>query len=146
MNGFDRKIDGGSGSWLKNIYKRKHRLSNASGFTLLELMSVLVIMGVIFSISIKKFEIISDTASLTALRVGVRELNTRETLVWTDMKLSDAGWTNDADVFSAVDKKIGHKYGWNPAPNVSGGKLHYETQFVDLTRDASTNKSTAAWH
>jgi hypothetical protein len=109
-------------------------------------MAVMVIMGVMFSITVKKFDLLSDTASLTALKVGVRELNTRETLVWTNIKLSDNGWSNDADVYTAVDKEMGHEYNWNPAPNVSGGKLRYKAQFVDLNRDASTTKTTGVWH
>ena len=145
MNGFGFKIDGGSDSWLKKMFKRYPGMPNSKGFTLLEMMSVLVIMGVMFSVTIKKFDILSDNASLTALKVGIRELNTRETLVWTNMKLSDLGWTGDADVFSAVDKNIGHKYGWNPPPNVSGGKLYYKAKSIDLNRVASTNKTTGAW-
>jgi prepilin-type N-terminal cleavage/methylation domain-containing protein len=146
MNGFGLKIDGGSDSWLKKMLKRHLGIQNSKGFTLLEMMSVLVIMGVMFSITIKKFDILSDNASLTALKVGVRELNMRETLVWTNMKLSDLGWTGDADVFSAVDKNIGHKYSWNPHPSVSGGKLHYKAKAIDLNRVASTNKTTGAWN
>ena len=146
MDGFDHKIDGGSDFWLKKMFKRYLRIQNSKGFTLLEMMSVLVIMGIMFSITIKKFDILSDNASLTALKVGVRELNTRETLVWTNMKLSDLGWTGDADVFSAVDKNIGQKYGWNPPPNVNGGKLYYEAKSIDLTRVASTSKTTGVWN
>ena len=146
MNGFGFKIDGGSDSWLKKMFKRYPGMPNSKGFTLLEMMSVLVIMGVMFSVTIKKFDILSDNASLTALKVGIRELNTRETLVWTNMKLSDLGWTGDADVFNAVDKNIGHKYGWNPPPNASGGKLYYEAKSIDLKRVASTNKTTGAWN
>ena len=118
---------------------------NVKGFTLLEIMAILVIMGTMFSITIKKFDLITDSAGLTALKVGVRELNTRETLVWTNIKLSDDGWLNDGAVYNAVDKKIGQGYGWNPAPTVFGGKLHYKAQSIDLNRDASTNKSTGAW-
>jgi len=146
MNGFDRPIDGGSGSGLQIRLRGWHLLQIAKGFTLLEVMAVLVIMGTLFSRSIKKFDLITDSASLTALKVGVRELNTRETLVWTDIKLSDDGWLNDGVVYHAVDKKIGQGYDWNPAPTVSGGKLHYKIQSLDLDRDASTNKSTGAWH
>jgi len=146
MNGFDRPIDGGSGSGLQIRLRGWHLLHIAKGFTLLEVMAVLVIMGTLFSRSIKKFDLITDSASLTALKVGVRELNTRETLVWTDIKLSDDGWLNDGVVYHAVDKKIGQGYDWNPAPTVSGGKLHYKIQSLDLDRDASTNKSTGAWH
>ena len=146
MNGIDLKIDGESDSWLKKMLKRHLRTQNSKGFTLLEMMSILVIMGVMFSITIKKFDILSNNANLTALKVGIRELNTRETLVWTNMKLSDFGWTGDAEVFNAVDKNISHKYGWNPPPNVSGGKLHYNAKSIDLNRVASTNKTTGAWN
>ena len=75
---------------LKRIYQK-----NQKGFTLLEMMSVLVIMGVIVSVAIKKFDLLSNTASITAIKSGIRELNTRETLVWTQIKLSDTGWSND---------------------------------------------------
>ncbi len=146
MCGFDRKKEGGSGSWLQNIIQGACRRNNTQGFTLLEMMAVLVIMGTIFSISMKKFDVISDTASLTALKVGARELNMRETLVWTKIKLSDEGWLNDAAVFNAVDKKIGQGYDWNPAPDVTGGRLHYKAQSIDLNRDASTIKSSGNWH
>ena len=146
MNGFGFFNEGVSDFWLKKMLKRHLRFQNSKGFTLLEMMAVLVIMGVMFSITIKKFDILSDNASLTALKVGVRELNTRETLVWTNMKLSDLGWTGDEDVFSAVDKNIGHKYAWNPPPDISGGKLHYKAKSIDLNRVASTNKTTGVWN
>jgi len=57
-------------------------IANRKGFTLIELMAVLVIMSVMASVAIKKFDLLSDSASITALKTGVRELNTRETLVW----------------------------------------------------------------
>jgi prepilin-type N-terminal cleavage/methylation domain-containing protein len=66
-------------------------IRNHKGFTLLELMSVLVILGVMTSVGVKKYDILSETADLTAIQAGVRELNTQEALVWIDMKLSDTG-------------------------------------------------------
>jgi hypothetical protein len=67
-------------------------------------------------------------------------------LEWTKIKLSDEGWKNDGEVFSAVDKQIGQVYRWNPVPDVTGGKLYFKVQFVDLNRNSSTNKSAGAWH
>jgi hypothetical protein len=65
---------------------------------------------------------------------------------WTKIKLSDAGWKNDMDVFNAVDKKIGQGYGWNPPPDVSGGRLQFKAQVVELNRKASTSRSVGIWH
>ena len=120
-------------------------VANKKGFTLIELLSVLVIMSVMLSIGIKKFDLLSDTASITALKEGVRELNTQETLVWTQIKLSDADWTSDADVFDAIDKNLGQGYSWNPDPNIGGGTLHYRSRSVVLVRNESTRNSVGSW-
>jgi prepilin-type N-terminal cleavage/methylation domain-containing protein len=120
-------------------------VANRKGFTLLELMSVLVIMGVMLSVAIRKFDMVSDTGSITALRAGVRELNTQETLVWIDMKLSDTGWTKDVDVYNAVGKNLGQGYRWSPGPAITGGTLHHEGQSVALVRTPSTRDSAGSW-
>lgn len=116
------------------------------GFTLLELMSVLVIMGVIFSIAIKKYDLLSDSARITALKAGVRELNTQETLVWTQMKISEIGWTADVDVYNAVEKNLGQGYRWDPGPTITGGTLYYKSQSVVLVRDQSLRNTVGSWH
>ena len=120
-------------------------VANRNGFTLLELLSVLVIMSVMLSVGIKKFDLLSDTASITALKEGVRELNTQETLVWTQIKLSDTDWTSDADVFNSMDKNLGQGYRWNPGPNIGGGTLHYKSRSIVLVRNESTRNSVGSW-
>ena len=90
---------------LQNI-----RARNQKGFTLIELLSVMVIMSVMVSVGIKKFDLLSDKASITALQAGIRELKTRETVAWSKIKLSDTGYTNDAEVYDSVDKNIGPGY------------------------------------
>jgi prepilin-type N-terminal cleavage/methylation domain-containing protein len=127
---------------LKRIYPK-----NQKGFTLLEMMSVLVIMGIIFSVAIKKYDLLSNTASITAIKSGVRELNTRETLVWTKIKLSEDGWSDDEDVYNEVDTELGTEYSWFPDPPTStGGTLSYKSQSVVLTRTESTMNSIGFWH
>ena len=44
---------------------------------------------------------------MTVLKSGLMELNTRETVTWSKIKLSDAGYSNDAEVYNAIDKSIG---------------------------------------
>lgn len=121
-------------------------ISNRKGFTLLELMAVLVIMGVMASAGVKKYDRLSDTADITALKAGIRELNMQETLVWIQMKLSDTGWTSDLDVFNAVDKNLGQGYRWDPGPDISGGTLHYQSQSIALVRSESTRSNEGSWN
>jgi prepilin-type N-terminal cleavage/methylation domain-containing protein len=130
----------------KSKTKLNSRDDNQKGFTLIELISVMVIMGVMLSVAIKKFDLLSDNASITALRSGIRELDTREIVSWSKSKLSDTGYSNDTDVYNAVDKKIGPEYIWNPAPNTSGGRLHFKSQAIDLTRVPSTPTSPGSWN
>ena len=109
-------------------------------------MAVMVIMGVMASVGVKKFEQVSDTANITAIKAGIRELNTQETQVWIDIKLSDTGWTADVDVYNAVEKNIGQGYSWSPGPAIDGGTLHYKSQSVALVRNPSTGQTVGSWN
>jgi hypothetical protein len=106
----------------------------------------MIILGVLGSVAIQKFELLSDTAAARVLAVGVKELNVRESMVWTNMKISSVGYTTDEDVFTQVDKNLGPKYKWDPGPNIGGGTLCCESQSCDLTRTPSTNTTAAKWN
>lgn len=123
----------------------KLNTSNDKGFTLIEVMSVIVIMSVMLSVGIKKLDLLSSTAADRLMESLIRELNTRETLVWTKIKLSDSGWTNDADVFAQMDTDLGSEIGWSEEPNVTGGTLRFKSRSMALTRIASTNASVGRW-
>jgi prepilin-type N-terminal cleavage/methylation domain-containing protein len=125
----------------------RHYGRNEKGLTLIEILAVLVIMGVLVSVATKKFDLLTDTTSISSLRIGIRELNTRESLVWTKMKISDAGYSNDEDVYNAVDKNLGPGYSWNPGPGrTTGGTLHFRSQSVPLLRNVSTRNSAGSWN
>ena len=121
------------------------RIDNQKGFTLIELISVMVIMGVMLSVAIKKFDILTDQASITAIKSGVQELRTRESITWFKIKISDTGYTNDVDVYNAIEKNLGQGYIWNPGPDISGGRLHFKSQSVNLSRTLSTRSSPGSW-
>jgi prepilin-type N-terminal cleavage/methylation domain-containing protein len=125
--------------------KKRSTLRNQKGFTLIELLSVMIIMGVMSSVAVKKVDFITDTASAKALAVAVKELNVRESLVWSQMKISLDGYTTDADLFDALDKELGAKFEWDPGPGIDGGTLHCESQSVVLNRTQSTNSAPGQW-
>jgi prepilin-type N-terminal cleavage/methylation domain-containing protein len=121
---------------------------NQKGFTLIELISVMIIMGVVASVSVQKFDIVSDTAAQEALHLGIKELNIRESLTWSNIKISTDGYTNDADLWSVVapELDLGGKYLWGPGPHITdGGTLHFETQSIALNRQPSTTLAAAQW-
>ena len=118
---------------------------NQKGFTLIELISVMIIMGVFASVSIQKFDLLSETASQQALYLGIKELNIRESLTWTNLKISNTGYTNDDDLYPLIDTDLGAGYKWNPGPSISGGTLHFRAHSKTLTRVPSTEKSAAKW-
>jgi prepilin-type N-terminal cleavage/methylation domain-containing protein len=125
--------------------KNRSGLQNQKGFTLIELISVMVIMGVMSSVAVKKIDSLSDTAGSKALVLAVKELNVRESLVWSNTKISGDGYTTDADVFAALDKNIGVKFKWNPGPTTDGGTLHYESESIVLNRIHSTTAGAGKW-
>jgi prepilin-type N-terminal cleavage/methylation domain-containing protein len=131
----------------RKLEHKGHDLRSQDGFTLLELMSVLVILGVLFSVIIHEFTTLSDTAYKNALHAAIRELNIRETLIWSNFKISTDGWTDDDDIFKLVDtEELGGGYYWNPSAGKLGGALHFGPQSINLTRAQSTNKSAASWN
>jgi prepilin-type N-terminal cleavage/methylation domain-containing protein len=123
---------------------RSHTL-NQKGFTLIELISAIIIMGVMATVAVKKLDFISGTAADIVLQQSVEELNARENLNWIDIKLSSTNWTNDGDVYSAMDTNLGSEFVWTSGPNASGGTLRFRDQSTALNRIPSTFTSAGSW-
>jgi len=128
------------------LMKKRCGLGNQKGFTLIELISVIIIMGVMGSVSIKKFDLLSDTAAARVLTDSIKELNIRESMTWIDLKFSADSTITDEEVFAAMDPNLGSDYVWIEGPNASGGKLSFRYLSATLVRTPSTNKSPATWN
>ena len=125
--------------------KRRFSKLNQDGFTLIELISIMIILGVLGSVSVKKYDNLTVTASERALTTALIELNVRESLIWANMKISSDGYTNDADAYAALNTDLGAKLKWNPGPAIDGGTLHLESQSILLHRTPSTNSAPGRW-
>jgi prepilin-type N-terminal cleavage/methylation domain-containing protein len=121
-------------------------IRNQRGFTLIELISIMIILGVIGSVAVRKYETLTHTASERVLASAVKELNTRESLIWANMKISSDGYSNDADVYAALNPDLGTRVKWNPGPKIEGGTLHCESASCILTRTPSSITAAAKWH
>ena len=125
----------------------KMSISDSRGFTLIEIIAVLVILGMMAALAIPRFINLDQNAKDRAIDSGIAELNGRESLVWADAKVSSTGWQDDATVFATMDTSLGAAhYSWAVGPTVAGGSLSFQAGTpVVLTRTPSTSLSPANW-
>jgi prepilin-type N-terminal cleavage/methylation domain-containing protein len=115
------------------------------GFTLVEIIAVLAIIAILASLSLPKFINLEDNAKQKILYSALSELNTREKLVWSKIKLSTEGWIDDATLFTQLDTAFGPNYKWAPKASTTGGHLHYQEEKIMLNRSPSTSISPGKW-
>jgi prepilin-type N-terminal cleavage/methylation domain-containing protein len=120
-------------------------LSNKEGFTLIEIMASLVIIGVLASVGVQKHDQISDSASQRVLEYAHREINSRELLTWALVKFSDEGWQSDESLFTKLDTKLGEGYVWSSGPGLTGGTIRMQTSSILFTRTPSTIITSGKW-
>jgi prepilin-type N-terminal cleavage/methylation domain-containing protein len=125
-------------------------VSEEKGFTLIELMAMLVIIGVMTSVVVKKYNHISSSAELRAIEAGISELNSRETLTWANLIINQGEYPGDEAIWAMMTAStytdIGSSYHWDNGPDKdTGGQLSFGSQTISLIREASTLQVAARW-
>lgn len=122
-------------------------ITNRNGFTLVEIIAVLLILSVLAAIAVPKFINLDANAKEHGIYSGIGELNGRETLVWANTKLaSPDGWQNDDQVFANIDTNLGADYNWNGDVNANGGTIEFQSAVsAVLTRVPSDSNTPGMW-
>ncbi len=102
-------------------------------------------LAVLASLSIPRFIQVDANAGRQALVSSVAELNSRESLTWSLVKLSTTGWIDDAGVYSQLDTDLGSDFRWTPHAAIDGGNLHFKEQMLKLERESSLSTRAGKW-
>ena len=130
-------------------------LSNRQGFTLIELIAVLLLLSILGALAIPRFIDLDAAADMRVLDAAISELNGRESLIWSEIKTTieydpvtgdDEVWTRMKNHPSLTYPELGDAYRWTTLPGKSGGGLSFrESPEVTLIRTPSKMSAPARW-